>query len=111
MRTADKEYLEMLLEPLRTAKDRHESEIHSINRAMEDVRTKVKDLKRDAGAHSTAIEQGLASIRSLLQRANRAARAQGIIEDDEPDLTSVPPDSTVVSSPAPRRTATGRGII
>jgi len=82
LRKADIEMLEVRLEPLQTARDRHESEINSMKRAMEEMRSKYKDLKRDRDAHSTSIEQGLASIRSLLQRANRAAREQGIIEDD-----------------------------
>jgi len=83
VRKADIEMLEVRLEPLQTARDRHESEINSIKRASEECRERIKDLERDKEGFATSIEQGLASIRSLLQRANRAAREQKIIEDDD----------------------------
>lgn len=84
MRKADIEMLEVRLEPLQTARDRHESEINSTKRATEELRTDVKELKQGAIIHDLAIEQGLASIRSLLQRANKKARETQIIDDDEP---------------------------
>ncbi len=82
MRKSDLELLEVRLEPLQTARDRHESEIGRALRGLDDLLTRVKDLERDGEAHKTDIAQGLASIRSLLQRANRAAREQGILDDD-----------------------------
>jgi len=85
VRQADLELIEQHLEPLRTAKDRHEATLNTLLKSISKIRAQVKDLKRDRGAHSTSIEQGLASIRSLLTRANRAAREQGIIEED-PEL-------------------------
>lgn len=100
MRKGDLELLEVRLEPLQTTRDRHESEILSIKRAVEDCRSKLKDLKRDRDAHSTAIEQGLASIRSLLTRANRAAREQKIIEDDDDQVPGQPIDNP---APEPHR--------
>jgi len=82
VRQADLELIETHLEPLRTAKDRHEATIGTLLESVRKMRAQIKDLKRDRGAHSTSIEQGLASIRSLLTRANRAAREQGIIEEE-----------------------------
>jgi len=96
VRTADLEMLEIRLEPLQTARDRHEKEISSNSRAIKKATMKLKDLQRDASAHTLSIEQGLASIRSLLQRANRAAREQGIITDDDP-----PPVETPLDNPSP----------
>lgn len=96
MRKADTEYVEMLLEPLRTAKDRHDESLRVLERTGKDLLDRVKDIERDKEAYSTGIEQGLASIRSLLQRANRAAREQGIIEDaDEPT------PGQLIDNPAP----------
>lgn len=93
MRQADLELIETHLEPLRTAKDRHEATLNTLLKSVSKIRAQIKDLKRDRGAHSTSIEQGLASIRSLLTRANRAAREQGIInEDPELDTAAVEPN-------------------
>ena len=84
MRKADLEMLEVRLEPLQTARDRLEADLGEMRRALREVVDQVKDLQRNEQTHATEIAQGLASIRSLLQRANRAAREQGIIEDEPP---------------------------
>ncbi len=97
MRKGDLELLEVRLEPLQTARDRHESNINSLLRTIDELRQRVKDLERNEEIHKTEIAQGLASIRSLLQRANRAAREQGIIEEDEIDTT--PPPGHVGTAP------------
>jgi len=86
VRKADLELLEVRLEPLQAARDRLTTDLGELRRTVVDLVVQVKDLVRDGEAHKTDIAQGLASIRSLLQRANRAAREQGIIEDDELDL-------------------------
>ena len=83
MRKSDLELLEVRLEPLQTARDRHESDLGTLHRAVAGLIDQVKDLERNEEIHKTEIAQGLASIRSLLQRANRAAREQGIIEESE----------------------------
>ncbi len=83
MRKSDLELLEVRLEPLQIARDRLEADSGENRRMVVDLIERVKDLERNEEVHKTEIAQGLASIRSLLQRANRAAREQGIIEDDE----------------------------
>ncbi len=86
------ELLEVRLEPLQIARDRIDEAMRVTVAQLNEVRDKVRDLERNEEIHKTEIAQGLASIRSLLQRANRAAREQGIITDD--------PDG-VVDTPAP----------
>jgi len=83
MRKSDLELLEVRLEPLQAARDRLTTDLGECRRSIVDLSGRVKDLERDGEAHKTDIAQGLASIRSLLQRANRAARAAEIIKDDE----------------------------
>jgi len=83
MRKSDLELLEVRLEPLQAARDRLTTDLGETRRSLVDVSGRVKELERDSEAHKTDIAQGLASIRSLLQRANRAAREQGIIEEEE----------------------------
>lgn len=92
MRKGDLELLEIRLEPLQTARDRHNESINSNTRNVSELTDRVRDLERDAAAHAVSIDQGLASIRSLLQRANRAAREQGIIEEEngEPEVDTNP---------------------
>lgn len=85
MRKSDLELLEVRLEPLQIARDRLEADSGENRRMTVDLIERVKDLERNGEIHKTEIAQGLASIRSLLQRANRAAREQGIIEEDEID--------------------------
>ena len=83
MRKSDLELLEVRLEPLQAARDRLTTDLGDTRRLTEDLRERVKDLERNEEVHKTEIAQGLASIRSLLQRANRAARDVGIIEEEE----------------------------
>ncbi len=93
MRKSDLELLEMRLEPLQAARDRLTTDLGTVTRAVAELSERVKDMERNTEAHGLSIDQGLASIRSLLQRANRAAREQGIIDDDD----EAPP----VDNPAP----------
>ncbi len=82
MRKSDVELLEVRLEPLQTARDRHNESINANERQLRELAERVKDLERNGEAHATSIAQGLSSIRSLLQRANRAARDQGMVEEE-----------------------------
>ena len=84
MRQKDLELLETHLKPMYASVDRLTADLGDALRTASDLRDRVKDLERNGEAHSLEIAQGLASIRSLLTRANRAAKEQGIIEDDEP---------------------------
>jgi len=90
MRKSDLEILEVRLEPLQAARDRLTTDLGENRRMTADLIERVKDLERDAEAHKTDIAQGLASIRSLLQRANRAAREVGIVEEEEVALEAAP---------------------
>jgi len=83
MRKGDLELLEVRLEPLQTARDRLETAVGEVARQVAAMTDRVKDLERNEEVHKTEIAQGLASIRSLLQRANRAAREVGIVDEDE----------------------------
>ena len=111
MRKSDLELLEVRLEPLQTARDRHEGTIAGNFRAIAELVVRVKELERSEEMHKTEIAQGLASIRSLLQRANRAAREQGIIEDDavaepEPAVNVAPTRDDIIRNARLRH---GRG--
>ncbi len=83
MRKGDMEWVEMHLQPLRdTIQTLHES----YNKAMRHIdllEKRTKDMKRDHKANVLAVDQACNSARSLLQQANRAARAVKIIDDDE----------------------------
>lgn len=111
MRKGDLELLEVRLEPLQIARDRHDTELLSIERAITELRDQVSGLVKGQTIQDLGIEQGLASIRSLLQRANRAAREQGIIaNDDELDTPSVETHNETVS-PVRVRQAGNRRVI
>jgi len=101
MRKGDLELVEMHLEPLRSAKDRHDVEINSLERFCKELADRVKDLERDKEAHATSIAQGLASVRSMLQRSNRAARA---LEEEEEEGEELPVDP----APQPMNIRTAR---
>ena len=90
MRQRDLELLDSHLKPLHASIDRLTSDVSGLLRTITELRDRVKDLERTEEMHKTEIAQGLASIRSLLTRANRAAREQGIIEDDPPIDDAVP---------------------
>ncbi len=83
MRKADLELLEMRLEPHSRSIERHESEISALRRGGSGLQDRVKDLERNEEVHKLEIAQGLASIRSLLQRANKLSREIGIIEGED----------------------------
>lgn len=111
MRKSDLEMLEARLEPHGIAIDRLTTDCGFAHRLVEDLKERVKDLERNEEVHKTEIAQGLASIRSLLQRANRAAREQGIIEDDEvaepePPVNVAPSRDDIIRSARARH---GRG--
>ncbi len=104
MRKGDLELLEMRLEPHGHSIDRLTSDVSGLLRTITELRDRVKDLERNEEVHKTEIAQGLASIRSLLQRANRAARETGIIEteDDELPVADPGPEVNVVVTPDER---------
>jgi len=97
MRKSDLELLEMRLEPHGVSIDRLTADMGQWLRAFADLKDRVKDLERDKEAHSTSIAQGLASVRSMLQRNNKAVRALGELEEEE-----VAPDEPEVNVPATR---------
>ncbi len=95
MRKGDMEWVEMHLQPLRdTIQTLHES----YNKAMRHIdllEKRTKDMKRDHKANVLAVDQACNSARSLLQQANRAARAVKILDDDE-TVAEVVPEVNVV---------------
>jgi len=112
MRKADLEYIEMLLEPLRTAKDRHDESINASRRRGTELGERVTALERDRDAHSLTVEQAAHSVRSLLQIANRKLRAAEMIEPEEVPLTDPSAEGhTGPVSPAPTLTHKGRRVI
>jgi len=101
MRKSDMEMLEMRLEPLQTARDRHNETINTLGRQLADLTTQVKDLVRDGQAHDLTIKQGLASVRSLLQRAHRLERSQADedaerLDDPEPAVNVAPTRDDII---------------
>ncbi len=111
MRKSDMEWVEMLLEPLRTAKDRLDVLANEASRKLADLQGQVRDLERDRDANSLAVEQACNSARSLLQQANRKLRAAKLIDEEEGTLDDPLPGSNALPSPAVHRTASGRGVI
>jgi len=101
----------MHLEPLRVTKDRHNENLNTLNRQYGELSDLVKDLGRDRDGHDLAIKQGLASIRSLFQTANRKMRETGMLEEKE-ELDPAPPgDNIAPVSPDRIRVAGGRHVI
>lgn len=96
MRKGDLELLEMRLAPHAASIDRLTTDTGELVRSVAELTGRMKDLERNTEAHKTDIAQGLASIRSLLQRANRAARDVGIVGADGLDL---PVDPVHVGAP------------
>lgn len=92
MRQRDLEILDSHLKPIHAAQDRVDEAVRVNVSGIIALRDQVRDLQRNEEIHKTEIAQGLASIRSLLTRANRAAREQGIVEDDSPidEITQMP---------------------
>lgn len=109
MRQRDLELLDSYLKPLHAASDRHESEIRTIERTCDKMWTRVKDIERDNEAHKTSIAQGLASVRSLLQRANRARRdVEAFIDDDDQVVVDTAGETVNVEAPNNDALATAR---
>jgi len=86
MRKSDLELLEMRLEPHSAAIDRLTRDVGQWTRVQADMLDRVKDLERDKEAHSTSIAQGLASVRSILQRANKLTRELEVVEEEEENM-------------------------
>lgn len=96
MRKADLELIEMNLEPLRTARDRMENRINSLEGITVEQLERIKDLERGKDANDTAIAQGLASVRSMLQRNDKLSRKLDAAEEEE-----TPPGMPAVDNPVP----------
>jgi len=112
VRKQDIEWVEMMLEPLRTAKDRHNVEINEVARKLSDLATQVRDLERDRDSHSLTVEQAANSVRSLLQKAHRELRRAGALEEEEEPLDTQPREAHVGPEPGNIPvTAHGRRVI
>ncbi len=112
MRKQDTEWVEMMLEPLRTAKDRHNESINTVVRRLDDLATQVRDLERDRDSHSLTVEQAANSVRSLLQKAHRELRRVGALDEVDPDLDTPPVETHVRPEPGNVPvTAQGRRVI
>ncbi len=83
MRKGDLELLEMRLEPHARAIDRLTTDLSEAQRTISTLRDQVKDIQRNDEVRKTEMAQGLASIRSLLQRANKVSREVGIVDEEE----------------------------
>ena len=112
MRKGDLELLEVRLEPLQTARDRHDQDINEVKRQVKDLCERLDSVERDRTSFALTMDQAANSVRSLLQQANKRLRDARIIEPEEEVLTeAVPEGNTAPVSPAPRLTAKGRRII
>ncbi len=83
MRKGDMEWVEMHLQPLRDTGQTLLEAVNKVARRLEVLEGRVKDMKRDHKANVLAVDQACNSARSLLQQANRAARAVKIIDEEE----------------------------
>lgn len=112
MRKADIEMLEVRLEPLQIARDRHESTINDLVRQLKDLANRMDAVERDRTSFALTMDQAANSVRSLLTQANRKLRdARMLVDTDEP-LTEIPPETnTVASAPAPLPQHRGRRVI
>ncbi len=90
MRKGDMEWVEMHLAPIRDSVQTLLEAHNKSARHIDLLEKKTKDMKRDHKANVLAVDQACNSARSLLQQANRAARAVKIIDDDEPVADSGP---------------------
>jgi len=111
VREKDMEWVEMNLKPLRVTCDRLDEALHAISRQHEEYKERVRILEQTREADTTSIAQGLSSIRSLLQRANRAARDQGIIEDEDEEEPEVPAVDSGSLVPHTARRSGGRFVL
>ncbi len=83
MRKGDMEWVEMHLAPIRDSVQTLNEALNKAVRHIDLLEKRTKDMKRDHKANVLAVDQACNSARSLLQQANRAARAVKIIEDEE----------------------------
>lgn len=84
MRKADMEWVELHLKGLAQRIDSVEAAISAWGKDLERTQSRIKDMKRDHKSNVLAVDQACNSARSLLQQANRAARAAKLIQDEEP---------------------------
>lgn len=63
---------------------------HKAVRHIDILEKRTKDMKRDHKANVLAVDQACNSARSLLQQANRAARAMKLVDEDEVVVDSEP---------------------
>ncbi len=83
MRKGDMEWVELHLQPLRDTILTLNEGLNKAMRHIDLLEKRTKDMKRDHKANVLAVDQACNSARSLLQQANRAARAVKIIDEDE----------------------------
>lgn len=115
MRKGDMEWVDRHSQPLRDSISRLEALLPKLDRRLEMLDKRTKDMKRDHKANTLAIDQACNSARSLLQQANRAAKATKIIEEEVEVAELVPapndvrtPDARIASA---RAANTGRTIL
>ncbi len=94
MRKGDMEWVELHLQPLRDTILTLNGALNKAVRHIDSLEKRTKDMKRDHKANVLAVDQACNSARSLLQQANRAAKAVKIIDDDEPVAEPIPEVNT-----------------
>ena len=95
MRKGDMEWVEMHLAPIRDSVQTLNEALNKAVRHIDLLEKRTKDMKRDHKANVLAVDQACNSARSLLQQANRAARAVKIIDEQEEVAVPEPPVNTV----------------
>ncbi len=83
MRKGDMEWVDRHSQPLRDAVSRLEELLPKLDRKLDALERRTKDMKRDHKANVLAVDQACNSARSLLQQANRRMKEAKIIPDDE----------------------------
>ncbi len=112
MRKGDMELLELRLEPLQIARDRHDQDINELKRHVKDLADRLDSVERDRASFALTMDQAANSVRSLLQQANRKLRdARMLVDTDEPLTDPTPETNTGPVSPAPLPTHRGRRVI
>ncbi len=108
MRKGDMEWVELHLQPLRDTILTLNEGLNKAVRHIDLLEKRTKDMKRDHKANVLAVDQACNSARSLLQQANRAARAVKIIDEDEPVADSGPLVNTAPTADDSIRAARAR---
>lgn len=90
MRKGDLELLESRFGPVYATQDRLTKDVSECLRLVKASVDRLKDLERDRESNGLKIDQSLASVRSMLQRANRVARVAAEAEEEEEVAESVP---------------------